>query len=170
MEYNELVELWKKQREQYQLWEVRLTFGSQKLRDQMEAALNLSVKKWLNYDTKEEHRYVELVDFYRKPKAERNPPKADSITPKGELVFGMSVTFDHGPNSYPKSNMYIPIAMRFNQNKIEYARFNTENDCAEQEWTTDGEEFCSKMIKQYADDFNHDPHAGFERKTQIGFM
>lgn len=170
MEYTELVELWKKQREQYQLWEVRLTFSTEKLRKEMETALNISVNEWINHETKQKNRYVELVDFYGKEKAERKPPKADSIAPNGELVFGVSVTFDHGLNSYPKANLYIPVAMRFNQSKIEYARFDMENDCAKQEWTTDGREFCKRLIKQYADYFEHDPHSGFGRKTQIGFV
>lgn len=170
MEYNELVELWKKQREQYQLWEVRLTSSTEELRKKMEDALKIPVNEWVNQETKERNQYVGLVDFYRKEKAERKPPKSDSITSNGELVFGVSVTFEHSPNSYPKVNLYIPTAMRFSKSKIEYARFNTENDCAEQEWTTDSEEFCKRLIKQYADYFDHDPHSGFGRKTQIGFV
>jgi hypothetical protein len=39
LEYNELVELWKKQREQYQLWEVRLTFSTEELRKKMQAKI-----------------------------------------------------------------------------------------------------------------------------------
>lgn len=170
MEYNDLVELWKKQREQYQLWNVRLMQSAEILRNEMEKTLNLPVSEWTEHETNRKRRYVELVDFYMKKKPVRTSPSDDSITSEGELVFGVSVTFDHGANSYPKESLYVPVAIKFNQNRIEYAFYNSEMNTADHEWTADIAEFCSKSIKRYADYLGHDPHSGFGKRTQMGFI
>lgn len=171
MDYEELNSLWIMQREQYQLWEDRLIRYAKQLRDYFEEKLSLPKKTWVIYDTKEEHRYVELVDFFNKNESKIKNPSNTSITPEGFLAFGISITFNHGLDTYPKQNIYIPIAIQYNEKRLEHAFFDTESNSVSEGWIVEKDDFYEKFTKKLHDYLSHDPHDGFDIKTnQIGFL
>ena len=171
MNYEELNNLWKNQREQYKLWENELLQHARSLRDHFEEKLNFPHKSWLEHGTNKERLYVELVDFFNKNKPERKRLDSSSITPEGSLVFGVGITFDHGLESYPKEGMFIPIAIRYKDKSLEYSIFDIEPSGSFGDWTKDKDALyltATKMIHEY---LSHDPYDGFDQpKRAIGFV
>lgn len=171
MNYTDLAELWKSRRLQYQEWQLCLLHSPKALCSALEAKLAPPAKTWKELDANTTHPYVEIVDFYGLDKAERKPLGEDAITPEGFLIFGISVTFDHGVQSYPKQAIYVPAASKLTQNGVEFALFDTHTGAPEVgSWTKDAETFCQKLIGCYKEYLSHDPHSGFSKKTKIGFV
>lgn len=171
MIYDELNSSWKTQRERYQLWEIRLLHYAKQLRDYFEERLSPPATSWINYQTKEEHNYIELVDFFGEAKPTRKNPSNTSITPDGFLAFGISITFDHGPDTYPKQNIFVPIAIRYNGQKLEHAFYDMDSNSVSEAWTADKDAFYAMFSKRLHDYLSHDPHDGFgQKKKGIGFL
>ena len=168
--YEELVALWKSQRNQYQEWELKLLRSPEFLRGSVEKVLSPPNAAWKEFKTNVPYRYVEIVDFYGRDKPMRRDPRDEAIRPDGILVFGIGVTFDHGIDSYPKQEIFIPVAARFTLSGPEFTLFNRDEDAPEQNWTKSTEEFSKKLIDRYKDYLSHDPHTGFGNKTRMGFL
>lgn len=171
MNYEELNIAWRTQREQYQLWEIRLLHHARDLRDHFEEKLNLPHTSWIAYDTKEEHSYVDLVDISDGGNPRRKSLNNESITKEGTLVFGISITFDYGPETYPKRNIFIPIAVRYKNMKPEYAIHSFEGNQPAEPWVQDKDALYSTATKMLHEYLSHDPHNGFGKPERaIGFI
>lgn len=170
MNYIELNSLWEKQRNQYQEWEVKLIKSAHDLREKVEELLNLPKLEWEVPTRKGKHKYVELVSVYPQVEPEKMDPTADSINENGELIFAIGVTFEKAPNSFPKESLHVSIAIRFSENELQYSLFNLETLEADNNWLSNDEKFCKRILGRYAELLSHDPHSGLAKKRPIGFI
>ena len=112
MTHTKLTDLWKKQRDQFQLWHNALVRLAGKLRNEVQSQLSPNPDTWAEHDTGRVHRYVEVRDISPTPQPFGQGLSQASITENGELMFGLVITFDHGANTYPKEMFHVPVAVR----------------------------------------------------------
>jgi len=168
--YEDLAKLWKDQKRLDQEWELKLLRAPMSLRDSVNALLAPPEESWTELETKVPQRYVEVVDFYGREKPDRRSLQNQSIRPDGVLVFGIGITFDNGLNSYPKNDIYIPLAVKVTRDGPEFAFFKKDMDAPDQPWSRNVEEFSKKIIGRYKKYLSHDPHTGFGNKSRMGFL
>lgn len=166
MKYNELNGAWQNQLQQYSLWEMKLNMSPRHIRDFLEERLSPPQKSWKHPETNEEHRYVEIFDIYNKSTPQKGSPNSSAITKKGVLVFGIGVTLDHGPDTYPKKTLNTPLCIRYKDGSLEYGFYDQNNDEAFNEWVSDKESFYEKFVKSLYEHLSHDPHNGFGEKRE----
>lgn len=170
MNYEHLARMWGEQRDKFQEWEFNLLRGPHLVRNRLEEILDLPQSTWTESENGSVHKYVELVDFYQKETVERRPPRGDSITEDGVLVFGVGITFDRGLNSFPKQNIYTPVAMRLVASGPEVCLFDRDSDRPSNEWTQSIDDFCNLLLTRYEESFKHDPYTDFNGQRRMGFF
>lgn len=170
MKYDDLSGLWKKQEDLYGEWRRKLFASVTALKNGIEENLELKQSFWINPQTKRETPYITIINFYPERESLGKRLDEESISPKGELIFGIGLTFDHDINSFPKETIYIPVASRFCNNEIQYSYYDFEKEMPLQEWTSDISAFCQKQIQKLGEYLSHDPHSGFENKITMGFL
>lgn len=170
MNYEELSGLWKKQEDLYSEWRRKLFVSAATLKNILEERLELKQSFWVNPQNDRKTPYITVVNFYPEKENFGKILDEESISPKGELIFGIGLTFDHDINSLPKEIIYIPVASRFYKNEIQYTYFDLEIEIPLQEWTSDVIAFCEKQIQKLGEYLGYDPHSGFENKITMGFL
>lgn len=172
MNHSELTELWKKQQERYQEWEVQLMRTAEKLRCKIEEILQPPQEGWKELDKPIRHRYIDLVDITKDDKPRGKVLSRESFTSEGELVFGLRITLDHGVQTYPKNLFHVPVVIRFVENNPEYSFFDTENWQPDQpeRWEKNLDSFCQTIISHVAEYFGYNPFDGPKKKSSIGFI
>ena len=169
MTHDEIISLWKKQRDQYQAWQIALRKTAELLRKTIEELLQPPAETWLDTQKNKNYRYIDLVDISKKDKPRGIPLSSESITPTGELVFGLGITLDHGVTTYPKSLFHIPVAIRFINKQPEYSLFNTDT-WASEKWEKDLDKFCQTILSEIVQYLSFDPFDGQKKTTSIGFI
>ena len=175
MQYSELNNLWIEQTEQYKLWRNSLIVNVEKLRSEVMTLLQPPRDVWIDINTKEQHRYVELYHISDNPRPIRGGFSDDSFTENNELVFGISVTFEHGSNAYPKQVLNMPVAVKFSNKIPEFAFVNCESKLPEGSWYSDVGKFAESMITKMLEYLRYDPFVGVAdenivKRTSIGFI
>jgi hypothetical protein len=169
MTHSEITNLWKKQRELYQLWEENLKNCAGNLRSKVEELLQPSVKHWTEFNSSASHLYVDLVDVTNDEKSQAPDFCKESFTDIGEFVFGVSVTFDYGVNTHPKFRYHVPLAVRYVEREPQYALFDIESG-SPSDWEKSLDKFSLSIVERLADYFSLDPFNGPSKQSSIGFM
>lgn len=169
--YQELSDLWKAQRKQLDDWRVALAREAHGLRNDVATALG-GPDKWVSHNTREERRYVEVIELSNEEKRPAGAFSGDAITDDGELVFGMSFTFDHAPNSYPKSLYYIAMAVRYRAAVPEFCQWDTRENSPTSGtvWKREKAVVVTELLANFERNFSFDPFQGIPGRSRIGFV
>lgn len=170
MKHNELNELWRMQRQKDQKWHLQLVGSAYSLRNAVREILKPDPPVWQDFNTKANNEYVEVVDFYGLDKTRRGDLRDLQATSVGILVYGLAVTFDHGPGSYPKQDIFIPIASRLIGSNAEYALFDREKNSPDNHWENDAHAFASKLIDRFKEYLSHNAYDGFDKRQKFDFI
>ena len=170
MQHSELSELWRKQRRNDEDWHRQLVGSAIKLRNSVRELLNPDPSTWQDVNTKAKNEYVEIVDFYGLDKPNRGDLRNLNADSAGVLVYGIAVTFDNGPDSYPKHDIYIPVASRLMGSDPEHALFDREKESPDNNWHSDLEAFSRKLVERLKDYLSHNAFDGFEKRQKFGFI
>lgn len=171
--YAELQLLWKKQRETGQEWQFGLVRSANQLREEVEKQLGLQNPTYkVSPGKSSTRRYVDLRDMANPSAINVMDLSHRSITENGELPFGIVVTMEHGPDSYPKQSFYIPVAVRFKNHQPELTFWNTETNSPDPRvsWETSITKFSLAVIDTLRTGLSHDPFTGALAKPSIGFV
>ena len=170
MKYEDLNRLWQEQRRKDQEWHHNLVRTSVSLRDSVFALLAPPHETWQEFNSKMPQRYVEVVHFYGLDKPKRGHIGELSAATGGILIFGIGITFDNGLDSYPKNDIYVPVASKFITGSPLYSFFDRDKDAPDGDWTMGADSFAGKVLKRYKDYLSHDPNQGFETRAKFGFV
>ncbi len=172
MNLKELTELWKARQDLFSKWQKALIQKANALRDIVAKLLDVPDDYWESQDAREQRRYVEIIDISEpeKPVARSFSPSA--ITDKGELVFGLSFTFDNGRNTYPKCLHHVAIGIRFFQKKPQFCFWDTKTrqPMVDSPWQSDIDNFGNEILQMIERHFRFDPFDDFQNKPPIGFV
>lgn len=169
MYHHELNELWLKQRRNDQNWHHQLVGSAVSLLHSIRGLLKPDPLTWKDLNSDIEHQYVEIVDFYGLDEPVQGV-KDLSANDVGVLVYGIAVTFDHGPTSYPKHRIYIPVASRLQGSSPDYALFDRGKDSPDNDWHSDVDVFSKKLIDKLKSYLSHDAFDGFDKRQKFGFI
>jgi hypothetical protein len=169
--YQSLTEKWKKQADQFFDWRKQLAQEAHGLRNDVASVLG-GPEKWTTFHDHEERRYVEIIDL---SVAERPPAGfvfKDAISDKGELIFGISFTFDRASNSYPKSQYYIALAVRFRDSVPEFCQWDSKANqpMAGSSWERDKQKLIERLLAVLERHISFDPFQGIPERSGIGFI
>lgn len=167
--YQALSDKWKAQEKQFEEWRVGLVREAHGLRNDVAAALG-APEKWLSPRTREERRYVEIIDLSTDDKGPASAFSRDAITDDGELVFGISFTFDQALNSYPKSLRHIAMATRYKNGIPEFCFWDTRENRSGTAWQRDKAVVVAEMLANLEKHLSFDPFQGIPGKTGMGFI
>ena len=170
MQHSELNALWLKQRRNDQAWHHQLVGSAISLRNSVRDVLKPDPSTWQDLNTKAKNEYVEVIDFYGLDKPIRGDVRNLSAGSAGILVYGIAVTFDSGPDSYPKQDIYIPVASRLIGDSAEYALFDRDKDSPDNNWHNDVDAFTRKLVQRLAEYLSHNAFDGFDNRQTFGFI
>lgn len=189
MNYEALIDLWKKQSDLFEAWKKDLLANAEKLREHVEKALGAPTEKWEDPATQKKYRYVEIADmFVEKAPAkeaaageasnEEAPDEAAedsgglsgrSMTANMELVFGLSITLAKGPENEHRSIFNLPVGIRYIANELEYALFDPEK-VEFIEWEDNIDQFTALIFEKVEEFFSFNPYVGPRDDLEIGFL
>jgi hypothetical protein len=169
--YQSLSEKWKLQENRFKEWRLALVSEAHKLRDELATAMG-SPEHWLSHDSRQKRRYVELVDLSTPEKSAPSLIFHGVTNDKGELVFGISLTFDNGANTYPKSSYHLAIVVRYKAGASEFCRWDTDSNepAVGAVWKPDKDAMVAELIKIIDSYFSFDPFNGIPQRLGIGFI
>lgn len=169
--YQTLSDKWKAQLKQFDDWRIALAREAYGLRNDIAAALG-APEKWVSHKTSEERRYVEVIDLSTKDKEPAGTFSHNAIKDDGELIFGISFTFDHALNSYPKSLYHIAMAVRYRDTVPEFCHWDTRENCpiSGMVWQRDKAMVVSEILSMLETYLSYDPFQGIPSKARIGFI
>jgi len=96
MKHSDFCQLWAKQEDRFTEWRDALRKQCVLLRDALIARLEPPTAPWVNPNSGEEHSYVDLLYLHPETKRMKGHIPAEALTEKGELMFGLAVTFERG--------------------------------------------------------------------------
>jgi hypothetical protein len=169
MKYEELNKLWQDQRKRDQDWHHDLIRSAVALRNSVAELIAPPNETWQEFNTKATHRYVDVINFYGLKKSERGNPGALSSTGNGVLIFGIGITFDNGHDTFPKQDLFVPVACKYVVDAPVYSFFNRDTDSSDGDWVKGPDQFAVKLVKRYKEYLSHDAYQGFETRAKIGF-
>lgn len=169
--YDSLTEMWKRQRENYREWQFALNRAAHTFRNTVASKVG-GPESWESYDKRQQRRYIEIVDLSsdNKPVTSLFPDAA--ITNDGELCFGLSFTFDHGLNTYPKALYHVALAVRFSNSQPQFSFWDTKSNRPEEggSWSSDADSFADGIIERLISYFSFNPFEGSAQRPAIGFV
>lgn len=172
MNHSDYCQLWANQEERFAEWRDALCKQCVLLRDAFVARVEPPDELWVNPVSRESHSYVDLLYLHPETKRMKGHIPKEAITEKGELMFGLAITFDRDRNSFPKETCYLQLAVRFNAGQAQFSFFRTESDGAETPpgWVSDVPKFVELMLERLQGYVEFDPFAGARNKAGIGFL
>jgi len=172
MTHANLCQLWATQEERIAEWRNALLKQCTLLRDAFIAHVKTPAEPWVTPNSSEEHPYVELLYLHPERKRLKGHIPNEAVTDKGELMFGLAITLDKGPGSFPKESPYFQLAVRFNSGKAEFAFFKTEAEGAETPpgWVAEIPEFVEMTVERLRDYLEFDPFERPDVRTRMGFL
>jgi hypothetical protein len=172
MKHSDFCQLWTKQEDRFAEWRDALNKQCVLLRDAFVARVEPPAEPWVDPVSDENHTYVDLLYLHPKTKRMKGNIPKEALTEKGELMFGLAITFDRDRGSFPKETAYFQIAVRFNAGQAQFSFFKTESDGAETPpgWVSEIPKFVELMLERLRGYLDFDPFAGARDKTGIGFL
>lgn len=169
--HQQLRELWIKRRDKYRSWEKDIVAGAYELRSKIAEKL-VAPENWTDPKTNETHRYIELIILDTKLKPKTDNELTELISNLGELPFGISVALDYKESSFPKTLLHAPVSIRYLNNEMQYAWWDTENEMVEAQsnWSGEIDKFVAEILRKIEENLSHSPYSGFDTKTKIGFI
>ena len=143
-----------------------------RLRDAFVAAVEAPAEPWVKPGSDERQPYVELLYLHPEPVRMRGHFPDGAITDKGELMFGLAITFDRGRDSFPKENPYLRHAVRVRMGQPQYAFYNLTSEEVETPpgWVSEMSKFVELMLERLENYVNFDPFTGARDRAGIGFL
>ena len=172
MNRTELNDLWKSQRKEIERWQESLVREAVKLYKSVSARLQPDPETWPDFGTGEQRKYVDLLDISEKPQQLRGGFTHKSFTDEGELFFAIQVTFDQGLRTYPKTQLHVPIAVRYKAGTPQFSFFDTQSKTVEPQaqWNADIGVFTEAVISRIEKYLRFDPFHGPRSPSSIGFL
>jgi hypothetical protein len=172
MNHAELNDLLRSTREKIERWQKSLVEEAFKLFESVSARLKPDPATWPDFQTGEQNEYVALLDISEEPERLGGGFTKKSITNKDELFFAIQVTFDQGPQVYPKTQLYVSVAVRFRAGKPEFSFFDTQTQAARspEQWNPDLSNFTEAVISEIENFLRYDPFQGPRSPSPIGFL
>jgi hypothetical protein len=89
----------------------------------------------------------------------------------GVFAFGISITFEPAPMSFPKSDLWLPIGVKAFNSQIHYALWNRELNAPDEKtgWIDSVAAASAMVIQRMQDNFMFDPASDFAKRPKIGF-
>jgi hypothetical protein len=158
------------QRKKYQEWHMLAHSGISGLKQQMEATLGISGRRWKGPDSPMEREYVEVASL-RNPDNHSPADIIDNdITDSGELPFALIVRLEAGERLYPKVGFRLPVAIRIRNGLVEYAPWDANKCQASPSSWTSQEATVNTLIQSLDMHLEFDPLNGPPQKTGMGFI
>lgn len=170
--YTDLNELWDTQQIRWREWHQALRAQALRLRQEVETGISAPLQPWSEPRSTEQRRYVEVIDLSDERTRLRGSLPDNAITDDGELIFGLSITFEKAPNTFPKQIVHVPIAVRFSESQPQFGFYDTQCKTLESHttWETDLTVFVEALLRRVEDYLRVDPFAGPRKKSAIGFL
>ena len=172
MKHSDFCQLWTKQEDRFAEWRDALCKQCKLLRDAFVARVETPAQPWVNSVSGETHPYVDLLYLHPETKRMKGHIPKEALTEKGELMFGLTITFDRDRDSFPKETAYFQLAVRFNAGRAQFSFFKTESDGAATPpgWVSEIPQFVDLMLERLREYVDFDPFAGARDKMGIGFL
>lgn len=172
MKHSDFCQLWTKQEDRFAEWRNALRKQCVLLRDAFVARVEPPDAPWVDPVSGEKHSYVDLLYLHPEKKRMKGHIPEEALTEKGELMFGLAITFDRGRDRFPKETGYLQLAVRFNAGQAQFSFFKTESDGAETPpgWVSDIPRIVELMLEHLQSYVEYDPFVGARDKTGIGFL
>jgi len=170
-EYENLTKLWKEQNEVLEKWRHSLLRQAYELREAVIKEIGAPEWAVTSFGAKSNRRYVEVVDL-----SQDDTPQLlsleNSVTDRGEIIFGLSVVLENAPNTFPKSAFHQTMAVRYNKQQAEYVLWSRSGDRPEQgeNWSNDKSAMARKFVESLTKHFSFDPFEAPIKKSSIGFI
>lgn len=90
----------------------------------------------------------------------------------GIFVFGISITFEPGPLSYPKDNQFTAVGVKMTSGAPTYCIWDLENDApwSMGQWAATTDEAADMVIKYFSEALtSFDPETSFISQQKLGF-
>lgn len=172
MKHSQLCELWASQEDRFAEWRDALPKPCFLLRDAFVAEVESPSEPWVHPVSGEKHPYVSLLYLHPQTIPMKGTPPPDSITERGELMFGLAITLDRDNGAFPKESMYLNLAVRFSSGQAQFTFFSSEREEAEVPpgWVSDVGKFVGLAVDRIRGYLDFDPFDGAREKTGIGFL
>lgn len=171
MKLTELNDLWKRQTDQFLLWQNSLYQQAAILHNEVSGILQPTPEEWTDPKSGHKLKYVELYDISDTPRRVFDEGfSSESLTDEGELIFAIAITFDHGLDAFPKTIRHIPVAVRFKNKAPQFSFINMQTKKPESEWDPDIKNFTEALINKIASYLKFDPFEGPRSRSSIGFL
>jgi len=172
MKHSDFCQLWTKQEDRFAEWRDALYKRCILLREAFVSRVEPPAEPWVDPVSGERHSYVDLLYLHPETKRMKGRIPDEALTGKGELMFGLAITFDRERHRFPNETVYLQLAVRFNAGQAQFGFFNTESDGAEAHpgWVSEIPKFVDLMLERLRGYVDFDPFAGARDKTGIGFL
>lgn len=172
MKHSDLCQLRTKQEVRFAEWREALREQCVLLRDAFVARVEPPADPWVNPLSGEEHSYADLLYLHPETKYMKGHIPEEALTDKGELMFGLAITFDRGRDKFPKETAYLQLAVRFNAGQAQFSFFKSESEGAETPpgWVADIPRIVDLMLERLQNYVEYDPFVGARNKAGIGFL
>lgn len=172
MKYAELNSLWIKQDEAYREWHRELFTKVSELRQSIIDAIE-PPEKWTEPEGGT-HPYISIVAIAQVQEGQPKHLTRSNMetTENGDCAFGVSFTFDHGVDRFPKSCLYIPVVIRFEKRIAQYCLWDTQQESIAdgENWSDDKAAFINTVLEKFAEALAFNPKDGLQNKPKIGFI
>jgi hypothetical protein len=166
-----LNDLWKTQRQQYTTWFDKLNSQASALQNEVMGILQPSIIEWTSPENGHKRAYVEAYDISEKPQPVSGLGfTSKSLTDMGELIFGIAVTFEQAPKSFPKTTHYIPVAVRFMNKAPQFTFFDKKSGMTDSKWEQDIKIFANTLVDEMIKHLSFNPIDGPRTISRIGFL
>jgi hypothetical protein len=169
MNYETLIGMWKQQEERFKKWKADLMGQAETLRLTVERALAPPAETWTDPEDQKQHRYVDIVDITKENLPRGEGLSREALTPNGGLVFGISITLEHTPDTHPKNFYQVNFMVKYDDNRPEFAFFDPKK-MEDAEWFGEMERVVEMIFEQVEDYFGFDPYVGPREELEIGFL
>jgi hypothetical protein len=171
LKLTELNDLWKRQTDQFLLWQNSLYQQAALLRNEVSGILQPTPEEWTDPKSGNKINYVELYNISDKPRRVFDEGfSSESLTDEGELIFGIAITFDQGLDTFPKTIRHIPVAVRFKNKVPQFSFINMQTKKPESEWDPDINIFADALVTKIASFLKFNPFEGPRSQSSIGFL
>ena len=125
---------------------------------------------WNNKGT--ETAYIRVMKVGRDLAPTPMQPSLMLANMDGVFVFGISITFEPGANSFPKNNQFTAVGVKMTSGAPTYCMWDLENDAPwpKGQWATTADEAADMVIKYFSEALtSFDPETSFTSQQKLGF-
>jgi hypothetical protein len=169
--FRDLRELYRTKIEREDEWRNALAKAPFDLCKKIEHKLD-APETWTEPVTNRVRRYIEAISLTDKKPQTSAAGLFGDITKRGELLAGVSITLDRESKTHPKHSIHFSIAVRFSDKAVQICRWDAKamTPLANSHWSSDLDALANEIIAQLKTFLEHDPHEGFEKQIQLGFV